>query len=124
MLKPADNYPALPGYERFRFESGGLAHAVYRGGDRAQPPLLVMPEIAGMSPGLLLFTERLQAAGFQVYVPWLFGPFQQRAPVRNAMRLCISREFARLRDASAARMAARGLARSGCVSQGHSLSHS
>jgi dienelactone hydrolase len=50
-----------------------------------------------MSPGLLLFAQRLVEAGFQIYVPWLFGPFGKRAPVRNALRLCISREFANLR---------------------------
>jgi dienelactone hydrolase len=58
---------------------------------------LLMPEIAGLSPGLLLFAGRLIEARFQVYVPWLFGPLARRAPVRNAMRLCISREFANLR---------------------------
>lgn len=44
-----------------------------------------------------MFAERLLAARFQVYVPWLFGPFGKRAPLRNAVRLCISREFANLR---------------------------
>ena len=56
-----------------------------------------MPEIAGLSPGLRLFAERLVEARFRVYVPWLFGPFGQRAPLRNAIRLCVSREFANLR---------------------------
>ncbi|HEY0342538.1 MAG TPA: hypothetical protein VGC34_17190, partial [Steroidobacteraceae bacterium] len=58
---------------------------------------LLMPEIAGFSPGMLQFAARLRGARFQVYVPWLFGPFGQRTPVRNAIRLCISREFANLR---------------------------
>ncbi|HEY4366774.1 MAG TPA: hypothetical protein VGN07_06025 [Steroidobacteraceae bacterium] len=56
-----------------------------------------MPEIAGFSPGLLLFARRLIDARFQVYAPWLFGPFGARAPLRNVMKLCISREFANLR---------------------------
>lgn len=56
-----------------------------------------MPEIAGFSPGLMLFVERLVGARFQVYVPWLFGPMGKRQPTRNALRLCISREFAYLR---------------------------
>ena len=56
-----------------------------------------MPEIAGFSPGLRLFAERLIEARFRVYMPWLFGPFGKRAPLRNAVRLCISREFAHLR---------------------------
>ena len=70
---------------------------MYRAGDPAHPSLIVMPEIAGFAPGMRLFAERLVRAGFQVFVPWLFGPLGQRAPVRNAMRLCISREFACLR---------------------------
>ena len=56
-----------------------------------------MPELAGFSPGLLQFAARLKDARFQVYVPWIFGPFGRRTPLRNAMRLCISREFANLR---------------------------
>jgi dienelactone hydrolase len=30
-------------------------------------------------------------------VPWLFGPLGVRAPLRNGIRLCVSREFANLR---------------------------
>jgi dienelactone hydrolase len=88
----------LNGFEQFQFEADGIAHRVYHKGDRTDPPLLVMPEIAGLSPGLLLFIDRLIQARFQVYVPWLFGSLGQRAPVRNALRLCISREFANLRE--------------------------
>jgi dienelactone hydrolase len=89
--------PALEGYAQFRFTAGGFSHNVYQGGERGDPPLLLMPELAGFSPGLLQFAARLKDARFQVYVPWLFGPFGQRTPLRNAMRLCISREFANLR---------------------------
>jgi dienelactone hydrolase len=89
--------PALEGFEQFSFISGGVAHPVYYAGDYRDPPLLVLPEIAGFSPGLRLFAERLIAARFRVYMPWLFGPFGKRAPVRNALGLCISREFAYLR---------------------------
>src|SRR5580698_4281453 len=94
--------PPLEGYAQFRFTAGDFSHSVYHGGERKYPPLLLMPEIAGFSPGLLQFAARLQQARFQVYVPWLFGPFGQRTPIRNAMRLCISREFANLRAGSAA----------------------
>jgi dienelactone hydrolase len=87
----------LAGFAQFCFESGESAHVVYYSGSRGDPPLLLMPEIAGFSPGLLMFAERLINAGFQVYIPWLFGPFGKRAPVRNALTLCISREFANLR---------------------------
>ena len=89
--------PALERFEQFSFESGGIAHPVYHAGDPGAPPLLLLPEIAGFSPGLHLFAERLIAARFQVYMPWLFGPFGKRARVLNVIRLCISREFAYLR---------------------------
>jgi dienelactone hydrolase len=89
--------PPLEGYVQFRFAAGEFSHTVYYGGERSDPPLLLMPELAGFSPGLLQFAARLKDARFQVYVPWIFGPFGQRTPLRNAMRLCISREFANLR---------------------------
>lgn len=90
--------PALEGFEQFFFESHGMGHPVYCTGNRRDPVLLLLQEIAGFSPGLLLFARRLRAAGFQVCIPWIFGPFGRRAPVRNAIRLCISREFANLRE--------------------------
>lgn len=89
--------PLLNRFTHFDFASEGIAHRIYRAGDAAHPPLLVLPEIAGVAPGLLMFAERLIAARYQVYIPWLFGPLGERAPVRNALRLCISREFANLR---------------------------
>lgn len=89
--------PPLEGFAQFRFTAGEFSHNVYYRGDRRDPPLLLMPELAGFSPGMLQFAERLTRARFQVYVPWLFGPFGQRTPLRNAVRLCISREFANLR---------------------------
>lgn len=89
--------PALERFEQFSFASGESAHPVYYAGDHRAPPLLLLPEIAGFSPGLRLFAERLIDARFRVYVPWLFGPFGKRAPLRNAARLCVSREFAYLR---------------------------
>jgi len=94
--------PALEGssgtvFRQFSFASAGACHCVYYAGEPHQPALLVMQEIAGLSPGLILFAERLIAAGYSVYLPWLFGPFRDRAPLRNALRLCISREFGYLR---------------------------
>jgi dienelactone hydrolase len=85
------------GFTHFSFASHELRHSIYHSENAGDPPVLLMPEIAGHSPGLLLFAERLVAAGFRIYVPWLFGPFGKRAPVRNALRLCVSREFAFLR---------------------------
>lgn len=90
--------PLLPGYSQFEFSNGAITHVTYCAGDRRNPPLLLMPELAGIAPGLLLFADRLIAAGFQVYIPWLFGPVGRRSPLRNGLRLCISREFANLRQ--------------------------
>jgi dienelactone hydrolase len=89
--------PSLEGFEQFFFESQGMGHPVYCAGKKGDPVLLLLQEIAGFSPGMLLFAGRLVDAGFQVCIPWIFGPFGRRAPVRNAIRLCVSREFANLR---------------------------
>jgi dienelactone hydrolase len=89
--------PTIERFEQFSFASGRVAHPVYYAGDYLTPPLLLLPEIAGFSPGLRMFAERLIDARFRVYVPWLFGPFGRRAPLRNGARLCVSREFANLR---------------------------
>jgi len=89
--------PDLQGFAQFSFAAGEYRHFVYHAGAAGNPPLLLMPEIAGMSPGMILFARRLIEAEFRVYIPWLFGPFQQRAPAMNAIKLCISREFANLR---------------------------
>ena len=89
--------PALERFEQFSFASGRITHPVYYAGDQQAPPLVLLPEIAGFSPGLHMFAERLVEARFRVYMPWLFGPFGKRTPVRNGIRLCVSREFAYLR---------------------------
>ncbi|HEY6926415.1 MAG TPA: dienelactone hydrolase family protein, partial [Steroidobacteraceae bacterium] len=89
--------PALEGFEQFPFTSARIGHPVYYAGKREDPSLLLLPEIAGFSPGLRLFAERLIEARFRVYMPWLFGPFGKRTPVRNGITLCISREFGFLR---------------------------
>lgn len=88
---------AVGRFEQFFFASGPLAHPVYYAGDPQAAPVLLLPEIAGFSPGLILFAERLIAARFRIFVPWLFGPLGVRAPLRNGIRLCVSREFAYLR---------------------------
>lgn len=89
--------PSLGRFEQFFFASGPLAHPVYYAGDPQEPPVLLLPELAGFSPGLILFAERLIEARFRIFVPWLFGPLGKRAPLRNGIRLCVSREFAYLR---------------------------
>jgi dienelactone hydrolase len=104
-VSTARHGPPLDGFDQFFFESQGMGHPVYCAGKKGDPALLVMQEIAGLSPGLVLFAQRLVGAGFQVCIPWTFGPFGRRAPVRNALRLCISREFANLREGVSAPIA-------------------
>jgi len=84
-------------FDQFFLASGRFGHPVYYAGSHRDPALLLLPEIAGFSPGLCMLAERLIDARFQVFVPWLFGPLGRRAPLRNGIRLCISREFANLR---------------------------
>jgi dienelactone hydrolase len=88
---------AIGRFDQFFFASGRLAHPVYYAGDHHAPPVLLLPELAGFSPGLRMFAERLMEARFRTFVPWLFGPLGVRAPLRNGIRLCVSREFANLR---------------------------
>ena len=57
---------ALAGYRQFAFAHEGIEHPVHHAGDPAHPPVLLMPELAGLAPGLLLFAARLREAGFQV----------------------------------------------------------
>lgn len=98
MSEPA----AVPGYARFEFAHGGLCHPVHHAGAPAAPPLLLLPELPGIAPGLLHFAARLRAAGYSVYIAQLFGGTGPRTPLRNAARLCVSSEFAKLRgDVSA-----------------------
>jgi dienelactone hydrolase len=87
----------MSGFAHFDFEAQDQRHRVFHTHSVTGSPVLLLPEIAGLSPGLMLLANRLIEAGFNVYVPWLFGPFGKRAPVRNALRLCVSREFAFLR---------------------------
>lgn len=89
--------PKLEHYEQFSFAAMDLCHCVYFRGEPHDPPVLLLQELPGLSPGLLSLAERLCEARFRVYVPWLFGPVGARAPIRNALHLCISREFAYLR---------------------------
>src|SRR5947207_15125466 len=89
--------PALAGYQQFSFRHQYITHVVYHRSEQNNPPLLIMSELAGFAPGLLMFADRLVQQGYQVYLPWMFGPFGKRASLRNAMKLCISREFAYLR---------------------------
>ncbi len=74
-------------------ETGGeTTHDVYAGGDG--PPILILQELPGIGPETLSLAQRLNDAGFRVYLPHLFGTFGQTTMLRNAARLfCVRREF-------------------------------
>jgi dienelactone hydrolase len=73
-----------PSKEVFRFGRG--------------PAIIVLHELFGAGPTLFQFAHRLAVAGFEVYVPILFGKANHaEAPAYNVlqvMRVCLSREFA------------------------------
>jgi dienelactone hydrolase len=94
--------PPLAGYSQYSFSAHGFVHPVYHTGAQHSPAVLVLQELPGFAPGLQQFGTRLADAGFHAHLPWLFGPFGARTPLRNFARLCISREFAGLRAGESA----------------------
>jgi dienelactone hydrolase len=87
--------PPLPGYESFVHSGGGYSRAVYRGGEG--PPVIVIHELAGISPMLVAFADRVRARGFSAYLPVLIprrsGP---TGVLRAAIQVCVSAEFVKL----------------------------
>ncbi len=104
---------------------------MYCTGKKGDPVLLLMQEIAGFSPGLLLFAQRLVAAGFQVCIPWTFGRSAagprfvtpSASASRVSSRTCVKafprqsrRGCERSRRISASATVAHASVRSACVS--------
>jgi dienelactone hydrolase len=92
--------PKVPGFDREMFTHQGRSHPVYRAG--AGPAVIVIHEIPGIHPGMIIFAQRLLEAGYRVYLPSLFGrpgePFGAGPLLRSMLRVCVSREFAILAD--------------------------
>jgi dienelactone hydrolase len=105
MGRPAPDGPPLAGFGQFCFTALNWSHVVYQVGSRDAPAVLVLQELPGLAPGLIDFVRRLATAGYQVYLPWLFGPVGSRSPASNFLRLCISREFGYLRKGVTAPLA-------------------
>lgn len=93
-VQAAEQAMRARGHAVRRFAAGGLAHRVFRIGQGR--PVLVLHELPGMDGPNVAFAERLAAAGFEVHLPWLFGPALRSATLGNYRRLCTSREFGRL----------------------------
>lgn len=87
---------ALSDFARFEFCYGAESWKVYRRG--AGPGVLVMSEMPGISPAMVVFCERLVAAGYAVWMPHLFGEDNRAASpgylLRTLAQVCIRREFA------------------------------
>ncbi|NVO57265.1 dienelactone hydrolase family protein [Rhodobacteraceae bacterium B1Z28] len=67
-------------------------HDVYVGGDG--PPIMIMQELPGIGPETLELAQRLNASGFRIYLPHLFGTFGETETGKNFARLfCVRREF-------------------------------
>jgi dienelactone hydrolase len=80
-------------------------HHVYRRG--AGPAVLVLHELPGMHPRVVAFADRLVDRDYSVYLPSFFGrdgaELGQGFPLalqmgRALFQICVSREFALLRD--------------------------
>jgi dienelactone hydrolase len=77
----------------------GVVHATYRKG--SGPGVVVIAEIPGITPDVVAFAEDVVAQGFTVVLPHLFGEVPSGAgpgaAVRTLARVCVSREFNKLR---------------------------
>jgi dienelactone hydrolase len=86
----------VDGFEERRFGDGRFAHTVFTGG--SGPPVIVLHEMAGLSPGAVAFGRRLIQADFSVHLPMFFGRPEQNGTARGLLGLfCVRREFSLLR---------------------------
>ncbi|MDF3931525.1 dienelactone hydrolase family protein [Pseudomonas citronellolis] len=86
----------LSGFLHFDFDDGHYQHPVYFKGEG--PRVIVMHELPGLAPATFGFAERLVEAGFNVHLPLLFGEVLDDSAPLNYARLCVSKEFARLKS--------------------------
>jgi dienelactone hydrolase len=86
----------VDGFAERRFDDGRFAHTVFKGG--SGPPVIVLHEVAGLSPGAVAFARRLIDADFTVHLPLFFGRPEQAGTARGLLGLfCVRREFSLLR---------------------------
>ena len=88
-----------PGFEDFvQYATSSVTppRDVYRCG--TGPPVIVLHELLGAGPTLFRFAHRIADAGFQVYVPILFGRANHEGTLLSSfpqvVRVCLSKEFA------------------------------
>lgn len=69
-----------------------VSHTVYEKGDGL--PVVVMQELPGIGVETLRLADELEAEGFRVVLPHLFGPIGRTSLLGNTARvLCMRREF-------------------------------
>ena len=86
----------LTGWTAAPFTAAGYTHDVYRKG--AGPGVVLIPEMPGLTPGVLALGNHLVDNGFTVAAPSLFGtpgrPIKVPSYLVTMMRGCVMREFA------------------------------
>jgi dienelactone hydrolase len=87
------------GWTRGSHTHDGVTHPTYRRG--AGPGVIVIHEVPGITPEVAAFADEVVAAGFTVVMPSLFGtdgaPVTPRTMASTLGRVCVSREFTKLR---------------------------
>lgn len=87
----------LEGYQKSIFSTNAvdgepLAHDVYTKGEG--PVVLLIQELPGIGPQMLVLADKFVDAGFRVVMPHLFGPLGKLSFAGNITRLfCMRREF-------------------------------
>jgi dienelactone hydrolase len=85
----------LVDFQETQFTHQGTTRNVYRKG--TGPGVLIMHEIPGITPSVANFARRVEAEGFTVFMPHLFGtperPLSFGYAAGQLLRACISKEF-------------------------------
>jgi dienelactone hydrolase len=88
--------PHEPGYTTIQHtDAAGRRHPVHVAGDG--PPVVIIHELAGVSPMLLEFARRVRERGFATHLPVLIE--RRGGPARllvAAIQVCVSAEFTKL----------------------------
>jgi dienelactone hydrolase len=82
----------LPGFEEFPFLCDSRRRTVFVSKSQG-PPVLLMHEINGLSPGCVTLAGLLAQRGFRIYMPLLFGKPEEDDAVKGALQSCWSSQF-------------------------------
>ena len=88
----------LPGFTASPFTHEETTRTIFRRGEG--PGVVIMTEIPGITPQVMLFAERVVAEGFTVFLPDLFGTpgkeFSLSYALGQIARACVRHEFSML----------------------------